>query len=116
MVGAWVWLGGAGRDGVLPALAALLTSPGICGIDAFENGIRCAALGAVGRLVIGNFRLSIFDDLPRNGLRGDGTRLIELIGGDKDAWTGETESGVSKLTCRGACSRRLNPALDACLL
>ena len=37
-------------------------------------------------------------------------RLIELIGGDKDAWTAETEARVSR-----TCSRRFNPALDACL-
>jgi hypothetical protein len=91
-------------------LAALLAKPGIGGINSLKNGVCGAAFWADGRLEIWNFRLGFFDNFRWNGPRSDGTSLIELISGDEDAKTGETETCVSR-----ACSGRFHPAPDVCL-
>ena len=55
------------RDGIGPLLAALLTFPGIDGIDALKNRIRAPHLGHDGGVKSGTFALRLCDDLRRNG-------------------------------------------------
>jgi hypothetical protein len=68
-----------------PFQAALLAAPRILRIQTLENGVFRSTHRTLRQGEIGRRHCRFADDFLRNGLRGNGTRLVELIGGDEDA-------------------------------
>jgi hypothetical protein len=88
-----------------PLLSTCFAKPRICGVDTLKHGVGGATMGACGRFIFWRLLAGFFDNLLRDGPRGNLERLVKLVGSNHDSGSAEAE-GITR-------SGLLNPALDS---